>query len=209
MARMKPEAAAEALTETLEALDVATAHALTALGPAMAWFLEPDGDRYVTGAAAVVAQVQDLIRRLRDIESLAARAIGQAVGRQEGELPDGRQFAVRRTADRKAWNHEDWQYDARSKVADQVLADLPEAVVDPSTGEAVSLPSVILLAMASIEAVHGAGAPKVTALKALGLDPGDYCETVRGNWTVDAIALDRTPASPTATTTSSGEQNHG
>lgn len=199
---MKPAAASEALDQTLDDLDAATAHALTALGPAMEWDLAQD----VASAVGTVARVQDLVRRLRDIESLAARAVGQAVGRVEGELPDGRTFTVRRTADRKAWDHERWQYDARSKVADQVLDDVPDTVVDPESGETVSVGAIVMMAMASIEHVHGSTSPRVTSLKALGLDPGDYCETVRGNWTVDTLA-----PSPTAppTTTDSGEQNHG
>jgi hypothetical protein len=204
---VKPEAAAAHLSNTLAELDGLTAWALTNLGPAMEHHLAAEDAP--KDAAGVVAAIQDLIRRLRDIESLAARAIGQKAGRVEGELPDGRAFTVRRTADRKAWHHDAWQHDARAKVADQLLADVPEELVDPSTGEAVPVGGLMLGAMAAIEAVHGAGAPKVTMLKALGLEPGDYCETVRGNWTVDAIALDRTPATPTATTTDSGEQNHG
>lgn len=193
MGRMKPEAAAEVMPEWLDEVDAMTAHLLNGLGPAMEWHLGQDD---TAAAAMVVARVQDLVRRLRDIESLGARAIGQAAGRLEGELPDGRQFKMHRTADRKAWRHDDWQRDARRAVLDHLA--LPPELVNPEDGEFVNLYQV----MDAIEAVHGAQAPRSTNLRALGLEPGDYCETVRGNWKLDTVA----PSTPT-TTTDSGEQN--
>lgn len=209
MAEMKPGAlAAATLADVLDRIAAATDRAMGLLGPAVEYRLAQDDP---TGAADLVASVQRAISRLRDVESLAARAIGQSVGHLEGTLSDGRTFTVRRKTDRKAWDHDRWQHDARAKVLDFVTehSRLDEAVayvVDSESGEMVDdldLTALVQDAMTAIESVHGAGAPRVTVLKGLGLDPGDYCETVKGAWTMDAIAPNPTPA----TTTDSGEQN--
>lgn len=147
-------------------------------------------ERYTAGAVAVlldgldaptavglVAAIQDVRRRLADIEAYAARQIGRdEFALADGILPDGRTYAVLKGKDRRAWDHDGWKRDARRQVLSGVSPDL----VDPSTGETVAVEPLL-------EAIQGIGSsapPKVTALKALGLDPDEYAETVPGPWGV-------------------------
>lgn len=149
-------------------------------------------------AVATVSRLQDVIARLRDVEAAATRRLGQAVlGGQErtGTLADGRPWTLRRTADRKAWQHDDWKRDARKAVIGQV-APQNAGIIDWDTGEERDLGPFLYEVAAAIQEVHGSTAPRTGVLKALGLDPGNYCETVRGNWKVDTM-----PASTTTETT--------
>jgi hypothetical protein len=140
----------------------------------------------------VVAALQDLRRQLAVAEAYVSLECGRALNRREidkaGQLPDGRPYEVRRGKERKAWNYDEWQAAARAAVLrDQLGAadSLPE-VVNTETGE-----SVDLFAIASaVQAVHGAGPPRTTALKGLGLDPADYCEQVPGPWSVNVLTND-------------------
>lgn len=151
--------------------------------------------------ADMVAIVQDLIRRLRGVElDLTAelgRHVREAKAERLGNLSDGRQWRLHRTADRKAWDHDEWKRDARKVVTADVVArydlttDLVPGnadLVNVETGEAVNLGTIVQEAMTAVQDFHGAGAPKVGTLKRHDLDPGDYCEPVRGNWKLDTIA---------------------
>jgi hypothetical protein len=124
---------------------------------------------------ALLAEVR---RRLAELEAVLVRAA--AITARDHNLPrqgvfaDGRLWELKRGQDRKAWDHDSWQADARR----QILSGLPEQLVNPDTGEGVDVAELL----AAVENVHGAGAPKVGVLKKLGLDPGDYCEQVAGTW---------------------------
>lgn len=123
---------------------------------------------------ALVAGVQDVRRLLAETEAALARTVGRdEMAPREGVLPDGRRYEVRKGANRKAWDHDRWREDVRAQVLSGV-----GPLVDTDTGEAVD-PWALLQA---VQEAHGAGAPRVGALKALGLDVGDYCETVPGPW---------------------------
>lgn len=123
---------------------------------------------------ALVAAIQDVRKALGQTEAYLVREVGRdGAAPAEGRLPDGRAYVLRKGATRKAWDHEEWRKDVRR----QVLSGVGE-VVDPSTGESVDVAGLL----AAVQQVHGAGAPKVVALKGLGLDPGDYCETFSGPW---------------------------
>lgn len=130
---------------------------------------------------AMVAMLQDVRRSLAETEAYLAREIGRDdMGQTSGTLPDGRLWTVKRGADRKAWSHADWQRDVRQ----QVLSGVPEILVEPNDGETVNVADLL----AAVQAVHGSSAPKVTALKRLGLDPSDYCETYSGPFSVQVSA---------------------
>lgn len=176
---------------------------LELLGPALR-HLETADD--VVPLVELLDRIQTVYRKVRDLESGALLVAGRRVkalgwDSREGELPDGRPFVLRRTADRKAWDHDRWKHDVR-----QVLVDMyqprpegsaaPSAMVNADTGEEFDLARLLQEVIQAAQIVHGATAPKSTTLKALGLDPGDYCETVRGNWTLDLL-----PATNATTTT--------
>lgn len=149
--------------------------------------------------AAAIALVQDLRKRLGQVEQDLAITLGKAEGQHQGNLPDGRQFTLKRTAERKAWEHEDWKRDARRQVVkstlDRIILAATEMagepvpyVVDTETGEEVELASVLHRAITEAQEVHGSTAPRSTALKRLGLYASDYCESSPGGWKFDAIA---------------------
>lgn len=144
--------------------------------------------------AGAIALVKDLRQRLGQVESGLAETLGKAEGQMAGYLADGRQFTLKRTQDRKEWNHEDWKRDARRVIAAQVedrfLIDedgVYGRVIDTTTGETVTLGRVLQEAMLAIQNVHGSAEPKSTALKPLGLFKGDYCTSSPGGWILNAI----------------------
>lgn len=139
--------------------------------------------------AETVAWLQDVRRDLATAEAYVARQLGRMIGCPDViDLSDGRRAEVLKGKDRKAWKHADWQRDVRVAVLSQ--ANVSDAgLVDAQTGETVD-PSALL---AAVQAVHGSAAPKVTALKPLGLAADDYCETFPGPYAVRISA----PASTT------------
>lgn len=140
--------------------------------------------------AAAIALVQDLRKRLGQVEQDLAITLGKAEGQHQGNLPDGRQFTLKRTANRTAWNHEDWKRDARRKIIANAMPDDADLiVVDSSTGETVdNVRAILYEAVTEAQEVHGSTAPRSTALKRLGLYATDYCESSPGGWKFDAIA---------------------
>lgn len=146
--------------------------------------------------AAAIALVQDLRRRLGQVEMDLTTTLGKAEGQFQGNLPDGRQFTLKRTAERKGWDHEDWKRDARRKVVQTTSEryavmgyddDEPVVVYNTETGETASLAAILHEAVTMAQEVHGSTAPRSTALKRLGLYASDYCESSPGGWKFDAI----------------------
>jgi len=70
------------------------------------------------------------------------------------------------------------------------LPDGRTATVDPHTGEFVvdATGGLVMEAIAKAQAVHGSAAPKVTALKPLGLSADDYCTSGPGPYSVQISA---------------------
>jgi hypothetical protein len=140
--------------------------------------------------ADTVAWLQDVRRDLATAEAYVARQLGRMIGCPDViELPDGRRAEVLKGKDRKAWKHADWQHDVRVAVIKAAGLEPEAEIVDAENGQFVDLPSML----AAVQAVHGSAAPKVTALKPLGLAADDYCETFPGPYAVRISA----PASAT------------
>jgi len=154
--------------------------------------LDASADLEPIDQAAAIALVQDLRKRLGDVEQTMAIALGKAEGQHQGNLPDGRQFTLKRTQDRKAWDHEDWKRDARREVVKATLEDFGTTHLDvvDMEGEVstMDLAPILYKAVAMAQEVHGSTAPRSTALKRLGLYATDYCESSPGAWKFDAIA---------------------
>lgn len=143
--------------------------------------------------AGAIALVQDLRKRLGQVEQDLAITLGKAEGQHQGNLPDGRQFTLKRTAERKAWDHEEWKRDARRKVVQETAPKFSntegdDVLVNLDTGETTTLAAVLHEAIATAQEVHGSTAPRSTALRRLGLYASDYCESSPGGWKFDAIA---------------------
>jgi hypothetical protein len=127
--------------------------------------------------------------RLGQAEAYVARELGRMDAVPEViELPDGRTAQVNKGRDRKEWRHDDWKRDVRLAVLK--AHDVGEHLVDVVTGEPVD----VLDLFAKVQAVHGSAAPKVTALKPLGLAADDYCTSSPGPYSVRI-------STPTDTTT--------
>lgn len=139
--------------------------------------------------AELVGWLQDTKRRLAVVEAYVAREMIKDPGCPDKiTLPDGRQAEVLRGATRKAWDHGAWQHDVRAAVLVQQGVDPDSTIVDAGTGEAVPIHGIL----SAVQGVHGAQAPKSTALKALGLAAGDYCETLPGTISVKISAPEST-----------------
>lgn len=110
----------------------------------------------------------------RDLEGQLAKAL------MEDELQAGGLRVERRRArDRKQWDHDAWKRDVRAKaIRKHGLAGVQALVT--KDGEALEAAGVLHELLAAVQDVQGAGAPKVTGLRGLGLDAMDYCETSPG-----------------------------
>jgi hypothetical protein len=147
----------------------------------------------VADLVATVDLIQWFRRRLGVAEAWVAREVGmltaaEAASEKAGTLPDGRPYEVLRGANRKAWKHDQWQHDVRQTVIASLVPPTEGTVllVNGTTGEPLDADLSDLLA--KVEAVHGSTAPRVTALKALGLSADDYCESSPGPYTVKITA---------------------
>jgi hypothetical protein len=157
-----------------------------------------------TTMATTVALIATERKRLQDLENTLATALGKNAGKHIGALADGARYEVTKSADRKAWDHDDWKRDVRRTVTEGTLAaylvpeDMPGCLVDQTSGEAVPFRRVIQQALTMAQAVHGSSAPKTTELRRLGLSASDYCESTPGAWRVEFIKPDTmTPDVPT------------
>jgi len=187
------EAAIERLADALRALDSATNEADSTVMDAAQWMSD---HLEVADLVSTVVLLQDLRRRLALVESYVARQAGHLAvevdAHREGVLPDGRRWTLKRGTTRKAWDHPGWKRDARAAVVRRAaeryrLRHLDTEVVDVETGELADLLAVLQTTVADAQEVHGSGAPRVTQLRALGIDPDDYCQTTPGPWGVLAV----------------------
>lgn len=149
--------------------------------------------------AAIMATLK---ARLGSLENTVATVLGKGKGRHVGTLADGSRYTVERSADRKAWSHDDWKRDVRREVTTLTTINYVPTVVNTATGEEESLASLVQKALAMAQEVHGSQAPKSKALTGLGLFASDYSDSTPGPWRVSFVKPDLvTPAVPPATKT--------
>lgn len=158
--------------------------------------------------AETIDVIQDVRRRLALVEALASTALGKAMGRGSGVLPDGRPYEMMKAKDRTAWDHDAWKRDTRARIATAIS----ERFVDPdgpsdsgtypdvllldyTTGEVTTLEHAVQHALHQVQEVHASAAPKLKPLRDLGLVPDDYCTTNPGPWSM------KRPDRPTPSTT--------
>jgi hypothetical protein len=137
-----------------------------------------------------IGLVQDIRRRLGNVERDLTVELGTRLGKAVGNLSDGRQFTLHKTADRTAWDHDDWKRDARRVIVQDITdhIQITEDLVDVQSGEVVALAALLYEAIAKAQEVHGAQAPKSGVLKTLGLYASDYCTSQPGSWKFTALA---------------------
>lgn len=171
-----------------------TLDALEDSAKVLRWYLE--GSLSAVGAAggkrdlealALVARVQALRRTLGEVEAIATRWLGlDATIPKTGVLPDGSTYEVKRGQNRKSWQHDEVKHDVRAAVLKR--AGCPADLVNPETGELVDVQGLLTW----VQEVAGSTAPRLGNLRALGLDPDDYCEVFPGLWGVQVTP----PAEP-------------
>lgn len=147
--------------------------------------------------ADIVVGIQDTIAQLRLLETDFAAALGRAEGACEGYVSDGRRFTLKRTPDRKEWDHESWRRDVRRAVVRQATDDRQLVVLDSETGETKPLGEVLHTAITQAQEVHGSAYPRSGALRGLGLYSGDYCTSSPGAWRLTAVRPEEKPEAVT------------
>ena len=177
------ELKASVLTDNLAAVRENLAEGDTMLADACRWLEERDD---LQALADLAATVQDLKRSLAVAEAYISRTAGAV--RSSGVTPpdaltDGRPFELRRSTTRKRWDHGGWKSAVLNAVLERHEVAKGDVTVNASTGEPVDVPAIIQAA----QEVHGSTSPRVTNLKALGIDPGDFCEETPGPWSVSVI----------------------
>lgn len=137
-----------------------------------------------------MAELLDIIREQRTklyaLEGQVEEACARALLDDMTTTPTLR-IERHRTTDRKAWDHAGWQRDVRAKVLQAAGLKGAQGVLT-ADGEVVPA-SVLYDLLAQVEQVHGSAAPKTTALRSLGLDARDYCESSPGRWTVKVTRM--------------------
>lgn len=137
-----------------------------------------------------VAELLDAVRTqrvaLQALEGRVEEAAAKALLEDTTTTPTLR-IERHRTTDRKAWQHADWQRDVRAKALQAHGLKGAQGVLT-ADGEVLEA-SVLFDLAATLQAAHGSTAPKTTALRSLGLDARDYCESSPGRWTVKVTRM--------------------
>lgn len=160
--------------------------AVDALEAALPGLLEACTDPHATDMAELLYEVQAARIKLqgleRDVEGQCAKAM-----LDPQVLTPTLRVERYRSAERKTWQHEEWQRDVRNKALRSVGLAGMQGVLD-AQGEVLD-PSVLHEVLTRVQEAHSAGAPKTTTLRKLGLDPDDYCERSPGVWHVKVQRL--------------------
>lgn len=161
-------------------LDAVT-QAVEELEKALPGLLEQCTDPQGADMAELLLMVQQARVALQAVERDAELACAKALLGNMTEAA-GLRIERYRSADRKAWNHDDWQRDVRTKALRAAGLLRAQAIIT-TDGEELD-PAVLHDLLRSVQGVHGAAGPKTTAIRQLGLDPDDYCERSPGAWHV-------------------------
>ena len=177
------------------------AAAVQHLKDAMPTLLEACTDPEAADMAELLLDVREqstlLATLTRDLETEVAKAMVSA-----DVFTNGLRVERYRSADRKAWQHTEWQRDVRAKAIR--AAGLLGATVVDANGEVLPEDTLQRL-LADVQSVHGSANPKTSAkggLRMFGLDAADYCETSPGAW---HVRVQRTADDSTTETEQEGE----
>lgn len=168
--------------------DVVTAvsEAVEALAKDLPALLKQCTDPQATDMAEILATVQEARKALQSLEYDVEGACAKAMVGDYAETPTLR-VERSRAAERKTWDHESWQRDVRQQIL-RKHGLLGVAAVVTADGEELD-PRELSAAMAELQSVHGSTGPRLTQLRATGLDPDDYCQRAPGRWTVKVTRM--------------------
>lgn len=121
-------------------------------------------------ASRHLSALRDAVTTLLQIDAALVRHLYLTAPHGDTELEGVGVVKVYRSNDRKDWDHETWQKDVRGALLER--KGIGPVLADPVSGELIE----VLDLLRELQDVHGAQAPKVTRLRALGLEPGAYCE---------------------------------
>lgn len=168
-------------TEVLDYIETGLESLAELNGAALEALVLTDQPAEVVG---VLARVQGLRSSLKTLEDAITDKAAHAFQGRSGTLANGQAFSVKRSAARKAWDHDAWKHDVRAAVARELVPADDTVILDAETGETTPVRPLLIQAMDKVQQAQGSSAPKVTALKAYGLEADEYCETSAGSWTV-------------------------
>ena len=178
------------MSDVLETLT----NAVAALEDQQDTLLDACTDPQATDMAELLDVVLCARKRLQDVERFVEVAVAKAMTGDMAETPTLRVERHRGT-DRKAWEHEAWQRDVRQQVIRKHGLLGAQGVLS-ADGELLDV-GVLHEVLRMVQGVHGSAGPKVTAMRGLGLDSRDYCESSPGAWHVKVLRM----ADETETTT--------
>ena len=121
-------------------------------------------------ATRVLADLREAMTTLSQIDAALVRHLYLTGPHGDIEVEGVGVVKVYRTNDRKDWDHDEWKQDVRAAILEERA--IAGSVVDTASGEVIDLYDLL----EQVQNVHGAQAPKVTALRALGLNPEAYCD---------------------------------
>lgn len=127
-------------------------------------------------ALHVLSELRLAVETLQQIDAALVRHLYLVGEHGDTEIPGLGVVTIQRSRTRTQWDHDDWKHDVRGAVVDKYAGTELFTI----EGEAVDLMDLI----SKVQNVHGAQAPKVTALRALGLEPKAYCTDIPGQPTV-------------------------
>ncbi len=141
--------------------------------------IDPDLDR----AAVELVELREVREALNEWEDVLVTFIADSLGSNIGEVDGVGRLEVRRGRDRKTWDRRD----LLRRVLDSRMPPSPDGEVDPTDdgqaevdGETVSVSQDL----GRVMHVWNLGAPRVTALRARGIDPDEFCESTPGKLSV-------------------------
>lgn len=131
--------------------------------------------------AELLATLQTCRTQLQTVERSVEVSTAKAMMADQAQAGD--LFVERyRSTDRKAWDHESWRKDVRTKLLRKLGLHGAQGVLT-ADGEVLDA-GVLHELLTAAQGAHGAAAPKTTSLRSLGLDARDYCESSPGAWHV-------------------------
>lgn len=121
--------------------------------------------------ARLMVNIRDLRASLRDtLTELEHEFVASMNGDKKLEVDGLGEFAVKRKTSRTGWDH-----DALISAVVARIVDEPSMVWDPTTGEMLPPNAIGANVARRLRDAISFGAGKVTGLRALGLDPDEYC----------------------------------
>lgn len=144
---------------------------------------EEDHAVYLHDLAVLIDGIEKIVDSLRETREEVAATFARELPYQTSLVAYGdlRPMKPRFPKDRKGWDNEALQAD----VLPALTADIPDNLVDPETGTP-HRPREIVDRVLSVVSLTGSNV-KTTGIKALGLDPDDYCHASKADPTVQVV----------------------